>query len=84
MSGCGAEDVPCETCVSVDTGGSGEPEFDSPSSSSSESMVNSFGGSETEISSPCGTVRRADGIFGYTIVHYFFFFVMPPVTGRTL
>ena len=43
--GYGAEGLPWETCVSVDAFGSGEPEVDSPSSSSSESMVNSFGGS---------------------------------------
>jgi len=42
MCGCEAEDLPWETCGSVDVGGSGKPEFDSPSSSSSESMVNSF------------------------------------------
>jgi len=64
MCGCGAEDLPWETCGSVDAGGSGEPEIDSPSSSSSESMVNSFGDSGTEIPSPCGTGRRTDGIFG--------------------
>jgi len=46
-------------------------------------MVNSFGGSGMEIPSPCRTGRRADGIFGYTIVH-FFFFVMPPETGGTI
>ena len=57
MYGCGAEDPPWETCGSADAGGSGEPEVDSPSSSSSESMVNSFGGSGTEIPSPCGTGR---------------------------
>jgi hypothetical protein len=57
MCGCGAEDLPWETCGSVDAGGSGEPEVDSSSSSSSESMVNSFGGSGTEIPSPWGTVR---------------------------
>ena len=78
--GCGAEDLPWDTCGSVDAGGSGEPEVDSPSSSSSESMVNYFGGSGTEIPSPCGTARRADGIFGYTTVH-FFFFTMPSETG---
>ena len=81
MFGCGAEDLPWETCGSVDAGGSGEPEVNSPSSSSSESIVNSFGGSGTEIPSPYRTGRRGDGgIFGYTIVH-FFFFVMPPETG---
>jgi len=48
MCGCGAEDLQWETCGSVDAGGSGEPEVDSPSSSSSESMVNSFGCSGTE------------------------------------
>jgi len=57
MCGCGVEDLPWETCGSVDAGGSGEPEFDSPSSSSSESMVNSFGGSGTEIPSPYRTGR---------------------------
>ena len=36
MCGCGAEDLPWETCGSVDAGGSGEPEVDSLSSSSSE------------------------------------------------
>jgi len=69
MCGCGAEDLPWETRGSVDAGYSGEPEVDSPSSSY-ESMVNSFGGSGTEIPSPCGTGRRAGGIFGYTIVHF--------------
>ena len=62
MCDCGAEDLPWETCGSVDADGSGEPDFDSPSSSSFESMVNSFGGSGTEIPSPCGTGRRAEGI----------------------
>jgi len=81
--GRGAEELPWETCGLVDAVGSGEPEVDSPSSSSSESMVNSFGGSGTEIPSPCGTGRRADGIFGYTTVH-FFFIVMPPETGGTI
>jgi len=83
MCGCGAEDLPWETCGSVDACGTGEPEVDSPSSSSSESMVNSFGGSGTEIPSPYRTGRRAHGIFGYTIVH-FLFFVMPPETGGTI
>ena len=83
LFGCGAEDLPWETCGSVDAGGSGEPEVDSISSSSSESMVNSFGGSGKEIPSPCGSGERADGIFGYTIVH-FFFFVMSPETGGTI
>ena len=64
MCGCGTEDLLWETCGSVDAGGSGEPEVDLPSSSSSESTVNSFGGSGTEISSPCGTGRRADDIIG--------------------
>jgi hypothetical protein len=40
MCGCGAENLPWETCGSVDAGGLGEPEVDLPSSSSSESMVN--------------------------------------------
>jgi len=83
MCGCGAENLPWETCGSVDAGGSVEPEVDSPPSSSSDSMVNSFGGSGTEIHSPCITGRRADGIFGYTIVHTFFF-VKPPETGGTI
>jgi len=83
MCGCGAQDLPWETCGSVDAGGSGEPEVDSPSSSSSESMVKYFGGSGTEIPSPYRTGRRADDIFGYTIVH-FFFFVIPPETGGTI
>ena len=82
MCGCSAEDLPWETHGSVDAGGSGEPEVNSPSSSPSESMVNSFGCSGTEIPSPCGTGRRADGIFGYTIVR-FLFFVMPPETDGT-
>ena len=71
-----------ETCGSVDAGGSGEPAVDS-SSSSSESMVNSFGGLGTEIPSSCGTGRRADGIFRCTVVH-FFFFVMRLETGGTI
>ena len=83
MCGCSAEDLPRETCGSVDAGGSGEPEVNSPSSSSSESIVNSFVGSGMEIPSPCGTERRADGIFGYATVH-FFFFVMPLETGGTI
>jgi len=62
LCGCDAEDLAWETCSSVDAGGSGEPEVDSPSSSSSELMVNAFGGSGTEIRSPCGTGRTADGI----------------------
>ena len=82
MCGCGLEDLPLETCDSA-ASGSGQPEVDSPSSSSSESMVNYFGGSGTEIPSPCRTGRRADGIFGYTIVH-FFLFVMPPETDDTI
>ena len=49
MCGCGAEDLPWETCGSVDAGGSGEPKVDSPSSSSSQSTVNSFEGSGTGI-----------------------------------
>jgi hypothetical protein len=57
MCGYGTKDLLWETCGSVDAGGSGEPEVDSPSSSSSESMVNSVGGSGTEIPSPCGTGR---------------------------
>ena len=73
-------DLQWETCGSVHAGGSGELEVDSLSSSSSESMVNSVVGSGTEIPSPCGTGWRADVIFGYPIVH-FFFFVMPPETG---
>ena len=81
MCGCVAEDLQCEMCGSVGAGGSGEPEVDSPSSSSSE--VNSFGGSGTEVPSPCRTGRRADGIFRYTTVHLFFF-VMPPETGGTI
>ena len=39
MCGCGAEDLPWETCGSVDAGGSREPKVDSRLSSSSESMV---------------------------------------------
>jgi len=73
MCDCGAEDLPWKTCGSVDAGCSGEPEVDSLLSSLSESMVNSFGGSVTEIPSPCRTGRRADGICGYTIVHFFWF-----------
>jgi hypothetical protein len=46
-------------------------------------MVNSFGGSGKEIPLPCRTGWTADGIFGYTIVH-FFFFVIPPQTGGTI
>jgi len=85
MFGCEAGDLPWETCGSVDVGGSGKPEVDSPSSSSSESMVNSFGGPGTEIPSPCGTGRRTDGIFRYTsIIVHFCFFVMPPQTGGTI
>jgi len=80
MCGCGAEDLPWETCGSVDAGGSGETDIDSPSYSSYESMVNSFGSSGKEIPSPWGTGRRADYIFGYTIAH-FFFFVVPPERG---
>ena len=57
-----------QTCGSVDAGGSGEPEVDFPSFSSSESMVNCFVGSGTKIPSPCRTGRRADVIFGYTVV----------------
>ena len=83
MCGCGAQDLPWETCGLVDAGGSGEPEFDSPSSSSSESMINSFGSSGTEIPSPYGNRRREDGIFGYTTAH-FFLIVMPPETGDTI
>ena len=83
MCHCGIEALPWETGGSVDVGGSGELEVDSLSSSSSESMVNSFGRSGIEIPSPCGTGRRADGTFRYTVVH-FFFFVMPPGTGGTL
>jgi len=83
MCGCGAEDLPWETCGSVDAGGSGEPEVDSPSSSSSESMVSSFGGTGAEIPSPCGTGRRAECIFGYTIVHFFFFVIPPEAGGAT-
>jgi len=83
MCGCVAEDLLWETCGSVNAGGSGEPEVDLPLSSSSESMVNSFGGSGIEIPSPCGTEQRADGIFRYTIVQLFFF-VMPPETGGTI
>jgi len=83
MCVCGAEDISCETCGSVDAGGSGETEVDSPSSSLSQSMVNSFGGSGTEIPSPCKTGQRADGMFGYTIV-YFFFFVIPSEAGGTI
>jgi len=83
MCGCGAEDLPWETYGSVDVGGSGEPEVDSPSSSLSESMLNYFGGSGTEIPSPCGNGRRAEGIFGYAVVHLFFF-VMPPETGGNI
>ena len=83
MCGCGAEVLPWEACGVVDAGGSGEPEFHSLSSSSSESTVNSFGGSGTEIPSRCGTGQRADGIFVYTIVH-FFFLVMPPKTAGTV
>ena len=83
MCGCGAEDLLWETCGSVDAGGSGELKVDSPSSSLSESIVNSFGGSGMEIPSPCRTGKRADGIFRYTTVH-FFFFVMPPETGGTI
>jgi len=64
VHGCGVEDLLWETCGSVDAGGLEGPEVDSSSSSSSESMVNSFGGSGTEIPSPCGTGRRADGIRG--------------------
>jgi len=65
MCDCGAEDLPWETtCGSVGAGGSGESEVDSPSSSSSESMVNSFGVSGTVIQSPCGTGWRANCIFG--------------------
>ena len=82
VCGCGAEDLPWETCGSVDTGGP-EPEVGSPSSSSSESMVNSFGDSGTEIPSLCGTGRRADGIFGHTTVRCFFF-MMPPETRCTI
>jgi len=62
MCGCGAEDLPSETCGSVDAGGSAEPEVESPSSSLFESMVNSFGRSGKEIPSPCGTGRGADDI----------------------
>ena len=83
MCGCGSEDLSWEMRGSVDTDSSAEPEVDSPSSSSSESMVIYFGGLGTEIPSPFGTGRRADGIFGYTIVH-FFFFVMPLETGGTI
>jgi len=36
-----------------------------------------------EMPSPCRTAWRADGIFGYTIVH-FFFFMMPPETGGAI
>jgi hypothetical protein len=82
MCGYGAEDLSWETCGSVDAGGSGEPKVNLPSPSS-EWMVSSFGGSRAEIHSPCGTGRRADGIFRYTIAH-FFFFVMPPETGGTI
>jgi hypothetical protein len=46
-------------------------------------MVNSFGGSGMEIHLLCGTGWRADGIFGYIIVH-FFFFIMPPETDGTI
>jgi hypothetical protein len=46
-------------------------------------MVNSFGGSGMEVPSPCGTGQRADGIFGYSIVN-FFFFVMYPEMGGTI
>ena len=49
MCGCGVEDLPREMYGSVDAGDSGEHEVDSPSSSSSESIVNSFGGSGAEI-----------------------------------
>ena len=71
-----------ETCGSA-ASGPAEPEVDSPSSSSSESMVNPFEGSETEIPSLYRTGRRADGIFGYTAVH-FFFFVMPSETNGAI
>jgi len=46
-------------------------------------MINSFRDPGREIPSPFRTGRRADGIFEYTIVH-FFFFVMPPETGGTI
>ena len=42
MCGCGAEDLPWDTCGSVDFGGPGEPKVDLPLSSLSESVVNSF------------------------------------------
>ena len=60
LCGWGTEDLPWETCGSVDAGGSGEPEVDLPSSSSSESMVISIGGSGTEIPSQCENGPRAD------------------------
>jgi hypothetical protein len=46
-------------------------------------MENYFGGSGKEIPSPCGTGRREDGIFGNTVVH-FFFFMMLPETGDVI
>jgi hypothetical protein len=66
----------------VDASSSGEPQIDL-TSASSELIVNSFRGSGMEIPLPCGTGQTADGIFRYTIVH-FFFFVIPPETGGTI
>jgi hypothetical protein len=83
MFGCSAEDLAWEKCGSEDAGGLGEPEVDLPLSSSSESILNSFGDLGTEIPTRYGTLRRADGIFGYIIIH-FFFFVIPPETGGTI
>jgi hypothetical protein len=83
MCGCGAEDLPWETCGSVDAGGSGKPKVNSPLSSLSESMVNAFRGSGNGYSF---AVRNWTENRWYIRIHYcpLLFFVMPPETVGTI